>query len=90
MATWELSEDRKPGRNSSGQAEKKVETLHNTLAEVEAKVLADTQGEKLQEVEIETLKTQWPMCKAEALVHLLASMLTEVHGQTSLENSCKG
>ena len=51
--------------------------------------MADTQGEKLQEVEIQTLKTQWPMCKAEALVDLLANMLTEVDGQTSLETLVK-
>ena len=51
--------------------------------------MADTQGEKLQEVEIQTLKTQWPMCKAEALVDLLPNMLTEVHGQTSLETLVK-
>ena len=51
--------------------------------------MADTQGEKLQEVEIQTLKTQWPMCKAEALVDLLPNMLTEVHGQTSLQTLVK-
>ena len=47
--------------------------------------MADTQGEKLQEVEIQTLKTQWKMCKAEAL----ANMVTEVDGQTSLETLVK-
>ena len=51
--------------------------------------MAETQGEKLQEVEIKTLKTQWPMCKAEALVDLLPNMLTEVNGQTSLETLVK-
>ena len=51
--------------------------------------MAETQGEKLQDVEIQTLKTQWPMCKAEALVDLLPNMLTQVHGQTSLENLVK-
>ena len=51
--------------------------------------MAETQGEKLQEVEIQTLKTQWPMCKAEALVDLLPNMLTEVNGQTSLETLVK-
>ena len=56
---------------------------------MDAKVLAETQGEKLQEVEIQTLKTQWPMCKAEALVDLLPNMLTEVHGQTSLQTLVK-
>ena len=56
---------------------------------METKVLTDTQGEKLQEVEIQTLKTQWKMCKAEALVDLLANMLTEVDGQTSLETLVK-
>ena len=85
----ELSEDQEPGRNSSGQAEKKIETLHDTLAKVEAKVLADTQGEKLQEVKIQTFKTQWKMCKEEALVNLLANMVTEVDGQTSLETLVK-
>ena len=51
--------------------------------------MAETQGEKLQEVEIQTLKTQWPMCKAEALVDLLPNMLTEVNGQTALETLVK-
>ena len=51
--------------------------------------MAETQGEKLQEVEIQTLKTQWPMCKAKALVDLLPNMLTEVNGQTSLETLVK-
>ena len=35
------------------------------------------------------MKTQWPMCKAKALVDLLANMLTEVNGQTSLETLVK-
>ena len=56
---------------------------------MKAKVLSDTQGEKLQEVEIQTLKTQWKMCKAEALVDLLANMVTEVDGQTSVETLVK-
>ena len=56
---------------------------------MEAKVLADTQGEKLQEVKIQTFKTQWKMCKEEALVNLLANMVTEVDGQTSLETLVK-
>ena len=51
--------------------------------------MADTQGEKLQEVEIQSLKTQWKMCKAEALVDLLANMVTEVHCQTSLQTLVK-
>ena len=51
--------------------------------------MADTQGEKLQEVEIQTLKTQWPMCKAEARLHLLPNMLKEVYGETSLETLVK-
>ena len=51
--------------------------------------MADTQGEKLQEVEIQTLKTQWPMCKADALVDLLANMLTQVHCQRSLQTLLK-
>ena len=51
--------------------------------------MAETQGEKLQEVEIQTLKTQWPMCKAEALVDLLPNMLTDVHGQTCLQTLVK-
>ena len=51
--------------------------------------MVDTQSERLQEVEIQTLKTQWPMCKAEALVDLLPNMLTEVDGQTSLETLVK-
>ena len=51
--------------------------------------MAETQGEKLQEVEIQTLETQWPICKAEVLVDLLPNMLTDVDGQTSLENLVK-
>ena len=35
------------------------------------------------------MKTQWPMCKAKALVDLLPNMLTEVNGQTSLETLVK-
>ena len=58
---WELGEGRGTGRNSPGQGEEKVETLGNTLAKVEAKVLVDTQGEKLKEVQLEILETQWPM-----------------------------
>ena len=56
---------------------------------MEAKVLADTHGEKLKELELQTLKTQWPMFKAEALVDLSANKLTEVDGQTSLETLVK-
>ena len=41
---WELSEEQVPGRNSSAQAEEKVEKLDDTFSEVEAKVLADTQS----------------------------------------------
>ena len=37
--------------------------------------MAETQGEKLQEVEIQTLKTQWPMCKADGLIDKLAERL---------------
>ena len=51
--------------------------------------MADTQGEKLQEVEIQTLKTQCAKCKAEVRLHLLPNMLTEVHGQTSLQTLVK-
>ena len=46
--------------------------------------MADTHGEKLKELELQTLKTQWPIFKAEALIDLLANKLTEVNGQTSL------
>ena len=56
---------------------------------VEAKVLADTHVEKLKELELQTLKTQWPMFKAEALVDLSANKLTEVHRQTSFETLVK-
>ena len=51
--------------------------------------MADAQSQKLQEVEIQNLKTQWPMCKAKALVDLFPNMLTEVSGQTSLETLVK-
>ena len=46
--------------------------------------MADTHGEKLKELELQTLKTQWPIFKAEALIDSLANKLTEVDGQTSL------
>ena len=35
------------------------------------------------------MKTQWPMCKAKALVDLLPNMLTELNSQTSLETLLK-
>jgi len=47
----ELSEGRGTGTDRAEQAEEKVETLADTLGEVEAKVLADRQGDKLKEVE---------------------------------------
>ena len=47
--------------------------------------MADTHGEKLKEVELQIVETQWPMCKAEALV----DKLTEVDAQTSLESLVK-
>jgi len=47
--------------------------------------LAETHGEKLKEAELEIWETQWPMCKAEALVDQLASTTREVESQTSLE-----
>ena len=46
--------------------------------------MADTHGEKVKEVESQILETQWPMCKAEALVDALANKLREVDAQTSL------
>ena len=82
---WDLSVVQEPGRKSLRQAEEKVETLDVTLAEVEGKVLTDTHVEKLKELELQTLKTQWPMCKAERLVDPSTNKLTEVDG-----NSCKG
>lgn len=60
------------------QAEEKVETVGDTLVKVQAKILEDTHGEKLKEVKLEMLETQWPMCKAEAQVHPLANKLTKV------------
>ena len=47
--------------------------------------MADTHSEKLKEVELQILETQWPMCKAQALVDPFANKLTEVEAQTSLE-----
>lgn len=37
---------KKHGRNNARQVEEKVETLNDTLANVEAKALADTHSEK--------------------------------------------
>ena len=52
---------------------------------MEAKILEDTHGEKLKEVKLEMLETQWPICKAEAQVDSLANKLTKVRAQTSLK-----
>jgi len=51
--------------------------------------LADTHGEKLKELELQILETQWPMCMAGAHVNPLANKLTEVEAQTSLETLVK-
>ena len=51
--------------------------------------MVDTYGEKVKEVELQTLEREWPMCKAEALVDPLAHKLTEVDAQTSLETLVK-
>ena len=51
--------------------------------------MADTYGEKVKEVELQTLGREWPMCKAEALVDPLANKLTEVDAQTSLKTLVK-
>ena len=72
-------------RKNAVQAEEKVETLGDTLEKVEAKILEDTHCEKLKEVKLEMLETQWPMCKAEAQVEPLANKLTKVDAQTSLK-----
>ena len=45
---------------------------------MEAKILEDTHGEKLKEVKLEMLETQWPMCKAEAQVDPLANKIKKV------------
>ena len=45
----------------------------------------DTHGEKLKEVKLEILETQWPMCKAEPQVDPLANKLTKVDAQTTLK-----
>ena len=47
--------------------------------------MAETHCEKLEEAELEIWETQWPMCKAEALVDPLANTAREVESQTSLE-----
>ena len=57
---------------------RRSQTLGDTLEKVEAKILEDTHGEKLKEVKLEMLETQWPMCKAEAQVDPLANKLTKV------------
>ena len=81
----ERGEGEGAGRKNPVQAEEKVETLGDTLEKVEAKILEDTHGEKLKEVKLEMLETQWPMCKAEAQVDSLANKLTKVDAQTSLK-----
>ena len=81
----ERGEGQGAGRKNPVQAEEKVETLGDTLEKVEAKILEDTHGEKLKEVKLEMLETQWPMCKAEAQVDPLANKLTKVDAETSLK-----
>ena len=81
----ERREGQGAGRKNAVQAEEKVETLSDTLEKVEAKILKDTHGKKLKEVKLEMLKTQWPMCKAEAQVDPLANKLTKVDAETSLK-----
>ena len=44
--------------------------------------MADTYGEKVKEVELQTLGRQWPMCKAEALVDAQTSLETLVKVKT--------
>ena len=65
-------------RKNAVQPEEKIETPGDTLEKVEAKILEDTHGEKLKEVKLEMLETQWPTCKAEAQVDPLANKLTKV------------
>ena len=74
----ERDEGQGAGRKNAVHAEEKVETVGDTLVKVQAKILEDTHGEKLKEVKLEMLETQWPMCKAEAQVHPLANKLTKV------------
>ena len=81
----ERGEGQSAGRKNAVQAEDKVETLGDTLEKVEAKILQDTHGEKLKEVRLEILETQWPMCKAEPQVDPLANKLTKVDAETSLK-----
>ena len=81
----ERGEGQSAGRKNAVQAEDKVETLGDTLEKVEAKILQDTHGEKLKEVKLEILETQWPMCKAEPQVDPLANKLTKVDAETSLK-----
>ena len=46
--------------------------------------MTDTHLEKLKELELQTLKTQWPMCKAERLVDPSTNKLTEVDGSSKI------
>lgn len=39
------------------------------------RVLGETHGKKIKEAELEIRETQWPLCKVEALVDLLAKTL---------------
>lgn len=52
---------------------------------MEAKVFAETHGEKLKEVALQILETQWSMCKADANFYPMANKLKEEKTQTSLE-----
>ena len=81
----ERSKGQGAGRKNPIQAEEKVETIGDTLEKVEPKILEDTHGEKLKEVKLEMLETQWAMCKAKAQVDPLANKLTKVDAQTSLK-----
>ena len=47
--------------------------------------MADTDSEKLKQVELDILETQWPTCKTYALVDPLANKLPKEEAQTSLK-----
>ena len=77
------------GTNSQTQAEEKCETLDDTLAKVEAKVLAETHCAKLEEVELQIPETQWSLCKADAHVEPLPKKQKKAEAQTSLHTLVK-
>ena len=75
--------------NVKHRPEEKCQTLDDTLAKVETKVLGETHCEKLKEVELRIPERQLSMCKADAHVEPLPKKLKKAEAQTSLHTLVK-